>query len=73
MIPEDNPKTDSGVKLSTFESLPSCPYELLPQHFAAPDTTAHVCPSPADMAVTPDVKLVTDTGIFDEVVKPLPN
>ena len=53
-----------------------------PQHFAAPDTTAHewllrlvsVPPEPAtETSVTPEDKPDTDTGVDEEVVEPFPS
>jgi hypothetical protein len=44
VTPEDKPETDTGVDEAVVELLPSWPLLFAPQHFAAPDTTAHEWP-----------------------------
>ncbi len=59
VTPEVRPATCIGEELSVVVPLPNWPFELLPQHFAAPDTTAQAWPVLAAMAVTLDVRPVT--------------
>jgi hypothetical protein len=77
-------ETATGALLTTEypeTPLPSWPYELLPQHFAAPDTTAHEkaelspqsSPPPTEIAVTPVVRPDTGTGVGESAVELLPN
>jgi hypothetical protein len=73
VTPEDKPVTETGVKESVVELFPNCPLSLAPQHFTAPDTTAHAWLLPTDIAVTPDDKPVTETGEKDCIVDPLPS
>jgi hypothetical protein len=57
------PATATGTELEKIESpVPSWPYPWLPQHLAAPLCTAHVCRSPAAIAVTPVLSPKTATG-----------
>jgi hypothetical protein len=79
--PVVKPVTETGVLDEMIVELPNWPLPLSPQHFAAPETTAHACTEselypevpPIDTAVTPEVKPDTDTGVDELVVKPLPN
>jgi hypothetical protein len=73
VTPDDKPVTDTGVLDEVVEPLPSCPLSFAPQHFTAPDTTAHADVLLTDIEVTPDDKPVTCTGANDEVVEPLPS
>jgi hypothetical protein len=44
VTPDVKPVTDTGVDDAAVEPLPSCPLSFTPQHFAAPETTAHANP-----------------------------
>src|SRR5438034_11777678 len=78
--PDVRPETLTGVLAFVVVPLPSSPYVLAPQHIAAPAlVTAHICPLPAAIAVTPDVRPETLTGIvtlkntFPAISSPLPS
>ena len=84
-MPESALNTATGTLLPAEypeTPLPNWPLLLAPQHFAAPDTTAHVkfefppiipAPPPTEIAVTPVVRPDTGTGIDESVVELLPN
>ncbi len=75
MTPEVSDGTSTGVELFTIVPLPSCPKELLPQHFTPPAlVNAQVWAPPKAKARTPLVSPVTSAG--DELagaLVPLPS
>ncbi len=67
VTPLVSPATGTGTVLFVVESLPSWPYELLPQHSTPPPAViAQAKESPADTAVTPVVSPITGKGVLEQ-------
>ena len=77
VTPDVNPDTCTGTEDDDVELFPKRPNSvglpLEPQHLAEPETAAQEWASPAEIAVTPDVKPDTCTGTLDCVVELLPS
>ena len=72
--PLASPNTSTGNVLGVVELFPSWPFELLPQHFAAPPVvSAQVWFAPAEMAWTPLLSPLTSTGKLLFVVELIPS
>jgi hypothetical protein len=62
---DDRPDTTTGTALAVVELSPSSPEELSPQHITLPAlVSAHAWNSPAEMAVTPEDRPETATGLL---------
>ena len=73
-LTRQEPTTATGVGLLVNEPFPSCPFELLPQHFSPRCfVRAQVCEPPTAMAVIPLVRPETSTGRLLSLVVPLPS
>src|SRR2546427_654717 len=69
-----NPTTSTGVEVSVVVPSPSSPSPLFPQHFAPPPTVrAQVWEAPATIAVAPEARPETLTGVDLNLVVPFPS
>jgi hypothetical protein len=72
--PEDRPDTLTGVALLVVDPSPSWPMLLPPQHVTPPLVVmAHVWSPPAEIAMTPEDRPDTLTGVALLVVDPSPS
>jgi hypothetical protein len=74
ITPVVRPETSTGVGRSVVVPSPSCPKRFQPQHLTPPaSVSAHVCASPAAIAITPLERPETSTGVWRSVVVPSPS
>jgi hypothetical protein len=67
------PDTTTGVEEFIIVPFPRLPL-FEPQHLAVPsDSSAHVCLSPAAIALTPDKPDTTTAVDRDDAIQPAPN
>ena len=74
VTPEPKPTTSTGVGREVLVPSPSWPKALYPQHLTPPlIVSAQMWCQPAAMAVTPELKPTTSTGVVQLVVVPSPS
>ena len=72
--PIPKPVTSIGEVLCVVVPSPSCPELLRPQHLTPPpDSRAQECEPPTAIAITPEVRPFTSTGVELFIVVPLPS